>query len=132
MLRKTDYGSELKRLRQEQNMNQQELADRLGIPKTLISMYETGSRYPSFQRHVEIQKYLMITAPSQFPFFIEDEAYYRQGFEEMRHALSRIESATSNKEDMKSFPMSIKKLVLRGLTISECNSISKSCLESWR
>ena len=38
----------IKELRTEAGLTQQELADRVGISKQAVSMYETGNRRPSF------------------------------------------------------------------------------------
>ena len=39
----------IKELRTEAGLTQQELADRLGISKQAVSMYETGKRRPAFE-----------------------------------------------------------------------------------
>ena len=39
----------LRRLRISANLNQEELAKRLGLAKSTISMYESGSREPNFE-----------------------------------------------------------------------------------
>lgn len=43
------FSDVLKRLRINAEMNQEELAKRLGLAKSTISMYESGSREPSFE-----------------------------------------------------------------------------------
>jgi transcriptional regulator with XRE-family HTH domain len=42
-----DFGVNLKRLRLEEGLTQQQLADRLGITKSVVSYYELSERYPS-------------------------------------------------------------------------------------
>ena len=42
-----DFGVKLKKLRQQENLTQQQLADRLGVTKSVISYYELQERYPS-------------------------------------------------------------------------------------
>ena len=44
-----DFANVLKLLRLEKSLSQQELADRLGISKSSISMYERGERNPDFE-----------------------------------------------------------------------------------
>ncbi len=39
----------LRKLRTEQNLTQKELADKLGISKSAVSMYELGNREPDFE-----------------------------------------------------------------------------------
>ena len=42
-----DFGNILKRLRAQERMTQQQLADRLGVTKSVVSYYELQERYPS-------------------------------------------------------------------------------------
>ena len=42
-----NFGNILKRLRTEEKMTQQQLADKLGVTKSVISYYELQERYPS-------------------------------------------------------------------------------------
>lgn len=42
-----DFGNTLKKLRLQEGLTQQQLADRLGITKSVVSYYELQERYPS-------------------------------------------------------------------------------------
>ncbi len=42
-----DFGSTLKKLRLQEGLTQQQLADSLGVTKSVISYYELQERYPS-------------------------------------------------------------------------------------
>ena len=42
-----DFGTNLKNLRIREGLTQQQLADRLGVTKSVISYYELQERYPS-------------------------------------------------------------------------------------
>ena len=42
-----DFGETLKKLRLQENLTQQQLADRLGVTKSVVSYYELSERYPS-------------------------------------------------------------------------------------
>lgn len=42
-----DFGERLKKLRIQEGMTQQQLADRLGVTKSVVSYYELQERYPS-------------------------------------------------------------------------------------
>ena len=42
-----DFGERLKKLRLRENLTQQQLADRLGVTKSVVSYYELQERYPS-------------------------------------------------------------------------------------
>lgn len=44
-----NFAGRMKQLRQEQKMSQQELADRLGISRSAVGMYEQGRRDPDFE-----------------------------------------------------------------------------------
>ncbi len=43
------FSESLKKLRTQRGLTQDELADKTGMAKSSISMYETGSRKPSFE-----------------------------------------------------------------------------------
>ena len=43
------FGERLKEVRQYRGMTQTELADGADVKKAVISLYENGSRYPSFE-----------------------------------------------------------------------------------
>ena len=42
-----DFGNRLKQLRIREGYTQQQLADRLGVTKSVVSYYELQERYPS-------------------------------------------------------------------------------------
>lgn len=42
-----DFGERLKKLRLQENLTQQQLANRLGVTKSVVSYYELQERYPS-------------------------------------------------------------------------------------
>ena len=43
-----DFGNRVKTLRKKNNYTQSQLAERLGVTKSVISAYETGLRMPSY------------------------------------------------------------------------------------
>lgn len=49
-----DFGSILKTLRRKENYTQAQLAQRLGLTKSVISAYETGLRLPSYDILIHI------------------------------------------------------------------------------
>lgn len=49
-----NFGEKLKMLRTGQKMTQQALADRIGVAKSIVSYYESGERYPSYDVLVRI------------------------------------------------------------------------------
>lgn len=51
-----DFGSALKILRLKENMTQAQLAQKLGLTKSVISAYETGLRLPSYDVLIHIAK----------------------------------------------------------------------------
>lgn len=44
-----DIGGRLKTLRLQKHLTQLQLAERLGITKSMVSAYETSTRYPSYE-----------------------------------------------------------------------------------
>lgn len=44
-----DFSSMLKYLREREGLSQRDLAEKLGISKSTISMYEMGKRHPKFE-----------------------------------------------------------------------------------
>ncbi len=44
----------MKALRTSQKLTQQQLADRIGVAKSVVSYYESGDRYPSYDVLVRI------------------------------------------------------------------------------
>jgi len=51
-----DFGNTLKTLRLKENMTQAQLAQKLGLTKSVISAYETGLRLPSYDILIHIAK----------------------------------------------------------------------------
>lgn len=43
-----ELGPKIKALRKENGLTQQQLADKLGVSKGIVSAYENSSRYPSY------------------------------------------------------------------------------------
>ncbi len=51
-----NFGEKLKMLRTGQNLTQQQLATRLGVQKSVISYYESGERFPSYDVLIKIAR----------------------------------------------------------------------------
>ena len=51
-----NFGEKLKSLRTSQKLTQQQLADRIGVAKSVVSYYESGDRYPSYDVLVKIAR----------------------------------------------------------------------------
>lgn len=49
-----NFGDKLKSLRTAQKMTQQQLGERIGVAKSIVSYYESGDRYPSYDVLVRI------------------------------------------------------------------------------
>lgn len=49
-----NFGIKLKALRTGQKMTQQQLADRIGVAKSVVSYYESGDRAPSYEVLIKI------------------------------------------------------------------------------
>ena len=57
----TDFGNRLKNLRLRKRMTQSDLAERLGVTKSVISAYETGLRMPSYDILIKISRIFRVT-----------------------------------------------------------------------
>lgn len=55
------FGERLKEIRMSQHMTQQELANRLGVAKSIVSYYESGERFPSYDILVRIARIFRVT-----------------------------------------------------------------------
>lgn len=51
-----DFGNKLKTLRLKENLTQAQLAQKLGLTKSVISAYETSLRLPSYDILIHIAK----------------------------------------------------------------------------
>lgn len=56
-----NFGEKLKNLRTGQKMTQQQLAARLGVAKSVVSYYESGDRFPSYDVLVKISRTFHVT-----------------------------------------------------------------------
>ena len=56
-----DFGENLRKLRKGRNMTQSELGAKIGLSKAVISKYETGLGYPSFDVLISIAKFFGVT-----------------------------------------------------------------------
>ena len=56
-----NFGERLKMLRTGQKLSQRELAERLGVAKSVISYYESGDRYPSYDVLVKMAHLFHVT-----------------------------------------------------------------------
>lgn len=56
-----DFGDKLKMLRNGQKMTQQQLAIRLGVAKSVVSYYESGDRFPSYDVLIKIARTFHVT-----------------------------------------------------------------------
>lgn len=56
-----DFAQKLKMLRQQRGLTQLQLSQQLNITKAMISAYETGTRYPSFDILIKIARLFNVT-----------------------------------------------------------------------
>lgn len=56
-----NFGEKLKQLRKGQGLSQRELAERLGVAKSVVSYYESGDRYPSYDVLVKMTRIFHVT-----------------------------------------------------------------------
>ena len=57
----SDFGENLKQLRKTRGLTQEELGIQVGLSKAVVSKYETGMGYPSFDMLVRIAQYFGVT-----------------------------------------------------------------------
>lgn len=73
----SNFNNQLKKLRQEYSLSQQELADKIGISKSSINMYERGEREPGIETVKRIADFFNVDV--DYLFGISD-VKKRQGF----------------------------------------------------
>lgn len=56
-----NFGFKLKLLRKGQRLTQQQLAERLGVAKSVVSYYESGDRFPSYDVLIKIAHTFHVT-----------------------------------------------------------------------
>lgn len=49
-----DFNIRLKKLRENENLTQQQVAERINVSKSLISAYELGTRLPSYKNLIKL------------------------------------------------------------------------------
>ena len=57
----SDFGENLKQLRKGLELTQSEFGSKVGLSKAVVSKYETGMGYPSFDVLVRIAQYFGVT-----------------------------------------------------------------------
>ena len=56
-----DFGAILKKLRKRNNLTQSELGSRVGLSKAVVSKYENGLGYPTFDVLIRLADYFGVT-----------------------------------------------------------------------
>ena len=56
-----NFGNRLKTLRIKRKLTQQQLADLLGLTKSVISAYENGLRYPAYDVLIKIARIFKVS-----------------------------------------------------------------------
>ena len=56
-----NFGNRLKTLRIKKKLTQQQLADLLGLTKSVISAYENGLRYPAYDVLIKIARIFTVS-----------------------------------------------------------------------
>lgn len=56
-----NFGDKLKELRKSHNLTQRELAERLNVAKSVVSYYESGDRFPSYDVLIRISRTFHVT-----------------------------------------------------------------------
>ena len=56
----SDFKNVITKLRKEQDLNQQEFADKLGVSKRTVSMWEIGERFSSKELYEQIADFFNV------------------------------------------------------------------------
>lgn len=56
-----NMGKKLKQLRQEKNLTQKQIADRIGVAVSAVCSYETGVRYPTYDSLIKLARIFHVT-----------------------------------------------------------------------
>jgi transcriptional regulator with XRE-family HTH domain len=56
-----DFGVKLKKLRTDKHLTQEQLAQRIGLTKSVISAYECSLRYPSYDILIALTRIFGVT-----------------------------------------------------------------------
>lgn len=56
-----DFGNRIRALRLQKKMTQAELANKLGVTKSVISAYETGLRMPSYDILIQMARIFKVS-----------------------------------------------------------------------
>jgi len=62
----TNFGDRIKHLRKKRGLNQSELAEILGVSRTMISAYESDMRKPSYENLITIVMYFNVSMDWMF------------------------------------------------------------------
>lgn len=92
-----DFGNRLKTLRTQSNMTQEQLAHRLGLIKSVISAYETGSRMPSYDILITISRIFKVTTDFLLGVERKDEIDLSGLTDEEKSALLNLIRAMKNR-----------------------------------
>ena len=55
------FSKKLKTLRTAKKMSQKDLADKVGVAKSVVSFYESGDRFPSYDVLIRISRIFNVT-----------------------------------------------------------------------
>ena len=55
------FSEKLKDLRTAKKMSQKDLADKVGVAKSVVSFYESGDRFPSYDVLIKISRIFNVT-----------------------------------------------------------------------
>jgi len=75
----TKFGTNLEELRKEKGLNQDELADKVGISRATLSDYERGKTEPRFSTLLKISKFFGITTDTLLGNLITDRLNQKKG-----------------------------------------------------
>lgn len=85
------YGKNLRDIRESLNLTQQQLADKLNTPRTVITMYENSRRFPSFKKHTQICDALDFDL-ADFPYFDSDLEFLKSQNQALTDKVTKLQN----------------------------------------
>lgn len=71
-----DFGAHIRQLRLEMGMSQVEFAEKLGLSKQILSLYEAGKRSPKIAQVKKLAEILKVTVDYLLGDSAEEAAFY--------------------------------------------------------
>lgn len=107
----SEFGKKLKEKRVSMGMSQKEAADKIGVSKSMFSLYENGQRFPS------VEKLILISHVFDMPVYeiISEKDCSETYIKSLELALNRSEDDLMDTPDIEDYNVTLTKLDKEGL-----------------